>query len=63
MTATVVGWVLIILGIIDVILGNFVVGPRLKHTSRGSVITAMTLLSGILMQLSGVALLLELIRI
>lgn len=60
-TSTLVGIVLILLGITDVVLGNFVVGPRLKDTPRGSVITSMTILSGVLMQLAGAALLLDLL--
>ena len=59
--STAIGIMLIIFGVLDIFLGNFVVGPRLKHTRRGSVITAMTILSGVLMQLAGAALILGLI--
>ena len=61
--STIIGVTLIVLGLIDVILGNFIVGPRLKDTARGSVITAMTILSGVLMQLAGAAFLLGIISI
>ncbi|MEM7253966.1 MAG: hypothetical protein AAF493_21315 [Pseudomonadota bacterium] len=59
MTATtIIGVILIVLGLVDVLLGNFVVGPKLRGTPRGGVITAMTIGSGILMQLAGAAMLL-----
>ncbi|MCH9674089.1 MAG: hypothetical protein K0U93_21805 [Gammaproteobacteria bacterium] len=60
-STTLIGIVLIVLGFIDIVLGNFLIGPRLKGTPRGSVITTMTVLSGVLMQLVGAALIMGLL--